>query len=100
MIPEMFQAKGTFWRGNIHTHSDRSDGVLTPEEVCRRYQAEGYDFLALTDHFVGLFNYPITKTNRRVSKQTSGTDYKSLVSGPFRKYYWAFFRSSKAIHIP
>ena len=62
MIPEMFQAKGTFWRGNIHTHSDRSDGVLTPEEICRRYQAEGYDFLALTDHFVGLFNYPITDT--------------------------------------
>ena len=53
---------GRFWRGNLHTHSDISDGVLTPEEVCRRYRDEGYDFLALTDHFVGSFGYPIVDT--------------------------------------
>ena len=57
-----FTAPGTFWRGNLHTHSTRSDGVLAPEEVCRRYRAEGYDFLALTDHFVGLWGYPIVDT--------------------------------------
>ena len=59
---DAFTAPGRFWRGNLHTHSTNSDGVLAPEEVCRRYAAEGYDFLALTDHFVGLFNYPITDT--------------------------------------
>jgi hypothetical protein len=57
-----FTAAGRFWRGNLHTHSTRSDGVLAPEEVCRRYQAEGYDFLALTDHFVGIYGYPIVDT--------------------------------------
>jgi hypothetical protein len=57
-----FTASGRFWRGNLHTHSTRSDGVLSPEEVCRRYRAEGYDFLALTDHFVGSFGYPIVDT--------------------------------------
>ncbi len=57
-----FSAPGRFWRGNLHTHSTRSDGVLSPEEVCRRYAAEGYDFLALTDHFVGLWSYPIVDT--------------------------------------
>jgi len=57
-----FTAPGRFWRGNLHTHSTRSDGVLSPEEVCRRYQAEGYDFLALTDHFIGIYNYPIVDT--------------------------------------
>jgi hypothetical protein len=57
-----FAAPGRFWRGNLHTHSDRSDGVLPPEEVCRRYRAEGYDFLALTDHFVGSYGYPIVDT--------------------------------------
>jgi len=57
-----FTAPGRFWRGNLHTHSTRSDGVLTPEEVCRRYAAEGYDFLALTDHFVGIWGYPIVDT--------------------------------------
>ncbi|MGL5010699.1 MAG: phosphotransferase, partial [Paracoccaceae bacterium] len=34
--PEVFRAKGRFWRGNLHTHSTRSDGILAPEEVCRR----------------------------------------------------------------
>lgn len=57
-----FTAAGRFWRGNLHTHSNRSDGVLSPEEVCRRYRAEGYDFIALTDHFVGLWDYPIVDT--------------------------------------
>ncbi|MBL4768328.1 MAG: CehA/McbA family metallohydrolase [Rhodobacteraceae bacterium] len=59
----MFTAPGSFWRGNLHTHSTRSDGALDPGEVCRRYKAEGYDFIALTDHFVGLFDYPITDTS-------------------------------------
>ncbi len=53
---------GRFWRGNLHTHSTVSDGVLAPEEVCRRYRDEGYDFLSLTDHFVGAFGYPIVDT--------------------------------------
>lgn len=57
-----FTAPGRFWRGNLHTHSDRSDGVLTPKEVCRRYRAEGYDFIALTDHFIGQYDYPIVDT--------------------------------------
>ena len=57
-----FTAPGRFWRGNLHTHSTRSDGVLDPAEVCRRYKAEGYDFLALTDHFIGHYGYPIVDT--------------------------------------
>jgi hypothetical protein len=57
-----WDAPGRFWRGNLHTHSTLSDGVLSPEEVCRRYRDEGYDFLALTDHFVGRFGYPIADT--------------------------------------
>ncbi len=57
-----FTNPGRFWRGNLHTHSTRSDGVLAPAEVCRRYRAEGYDFLALTDHFIGSYDYPIVDT--------------------------------------
>lgn len=60
--PIAFTAPGRFWRGNLHTHSTRSDGVLDPSEVCRRYRAEGYDFLALTDHFIGTYGYPIVDT--------------------------------------
>ncbi len=61
-MTDAFTAPGRFWRGNLHTHSTNSDGVLPPEEVCRRYRAEGYDFLALTDHFIGTFKYPISDT--------------------------------------
>ncbi|QYK40618.1 MAG: CehA/McbA family metallohydrolase [Paracoccaceae bacterium] len=57
-----FAAPGRFWKGNLHTHSTRSDGVISPEEVCRRYREQGYDFLALTDHFVGAYGYPIVDT--------------------------------------
>ena len=60
MRVDPFSAPGKFWRGNIHTHSNRSDGVLDPAEVARRYQVEGYDFLAMTDHFLGLYDYPLT----------------------------------------
>ncbi|MFD1510602.1 PHP domain-containing protein [Lacimonas salitolerans] len=59
---DIFDLPGRFWRGNLHTHSTRSDGALDPAEVCRRYKAEGYDFIALTDHFVGCFGYPIVDT--------------------------------------
>lgn len=59
---EAFTAPGRFFRGNLHCHSTLSDGVLDPAEVCRRYAAEGYDFLALTDHFVGLYGYPVADT--------------------------------------
>lgn len=59
-----FSAPGRFWRGNLHTHSNLSDGCLSLDEVCRRYAAEGYDFLSLTEHFVGRFGYPIADTRR------------------------------------
>ena len=59
---DIFNLPGRFWRGNLHTHSTHSDGALDPAEVCRRYKAEGYDFIALTDHFVGRFGYPIVDT--------------------------------------
>lgn len=57
-----FAAPGHFYRGNIHTHSTRSDGVRSPEEVCRAYREGGYDFLCLSDHFVPHFDFPIVDT--------------------------------------
>jgi predicted metal-dependent phosphoesterase TrpH len=61
-MTEFFSAPGQFFRGNLHMHSTNSDGALSPEEVCRRYRDEGYDFVALTDHFIGRYGYPITDT--------------------------------------
>jgi hypothetical protein len=62
MGTEAFAAPGTFWRGNIHTHSNRSDGKLQPDEVCRRYREAGYDFLCLSDHFLPKYGFPIVDT--------------------------------------
>lgn len=62
MAFEVFDKPGQFWRGNLHTHSTRSDGALAPEEVSRRYRAMGYDFYALTDHFLEHYDFPMTDT--------------------------------------
>ena len=58
-----FAKPGRFYRGNLHTHSTHSDGRLTPEAVCNFYREMGYDFLAITDHFMSQFHYPITDTS-------------------------------------
>lgn len=42
----------TFQRGNIHTHTTRSDGRQSPEEVAAWYRDHGYQFLVLSDHDV------------------------------------------------
>lgn len=47
-----FDKPGQFYRGNLHTHSDRSDGKRTPEQVVNDYKSRGYDFISLTDHFL------------------------------------------------
>lgn len=57
-----FDKPGKFYRGNLHTHSTLSDGKLAPETVCKVYQDAGYDFIALTDHFMQQFNYPVADT--------------------------------------
>ena len=57
-----FDQPGRFYRGNLHTHSNRSDGGLPPEEVVASYRERGYDFVALTDHFLERYDFPITDT--------------------------------------
>ena len=38
------------YKANLHCHSNRSDGKLSPEELKALYKANGYDILAITDH--------------------------------------------------
>lgn len=57
-----FDKPGRFWKGNLHTHSTKSDGSLSPEAVCQYYEALGYDFLSITDHFIDRYGFPITDT--------------------------------------
>jgi hypothetical protein len=83
-MTDAFTAPGRFWRGNLHTHSTRSDGVLSPEEVCRRYRDEGYDFLALTDHFIGAYGFPIVDTKPFRTNRFTTILGAELHSGPMQ----------------
>lgn len=61
MSLEAFSRPGRFWKGNLHTHTDRSDGLLAPAEVCVAYRRAGYDFLCLSDHFLARYGWPVTE---------------------------------------
>lgn len=50
-----FEGNRRMLKGGLHCHTTRSDGDGTPEEVIRLHRANGYDFLALTDHRI--YNY-------------------------------------------
>lgn len=57
-----FDKPGRFYRGNIHTHSTRSDGQRAVEDVIAAYRDHGYDFLAITDHLLEQYGYPVVDT--------------------------------------
>ena len=44
--------EGVWLRGNLHMHTTRSDGRVSVEEAIARYERAGYDFIAVTDHWV------------------------------------------------
>jgi hypothetical protein len=47
-----FSLPGRWFKGNLHTHTTQSDGDRTPEQAIAWYREHGYDFLAITDHWV------------------------------------------------
>jgi histidinol phosphatase-like PHP family hydrolase len=62
MRPAAFERDGRFFRGNLHTHSDRSDGAAPPEQVIAEYRRAGYDFLVVTDHYEARWGWTVTDT--------------------------------------
>ena len=57
-----FAMPGRFWRGNLHTHTTMSDGNLEPAETVAWYRDNGYDFVAISDHYVRRFAPCVTDT--------------------------------------
>ena len=45
-----FRTNGEWFKGNLHTHSINSDGILTPWQLSYLYKSNGYDFISITDH--------------------------------------------------
>jgi hypothetical protein len=51
MLPENpFKAEGKWYKGNLHTHTNNSDGAWSPNRVVDDYISNGYDFIFITDH--------------------------------------------------
>jgi len=46
----IFNPTPGWYAGDFHAHTNFSDGVLSPDELVALAQAEGLDFLAITDH--------------------------------------------------
>ena len=70
----VFSAPGRFWRGNLHTHSNLSDGALALDDVVSRYKNAGYDFVQMSEHFIEHFNWPIADT-----RKLRGNDFTTII---------------------
>ena len=70
-----FSVPGQFYKGNLHTHCTASDGLLEAAEVARRYRERGYDFIALSDHFMECYGYPVTD-----SRDLRSDDFTTLIA--------------------
>ena len=81
---------GRFWRGNLHCHSDRSDGLCGPDEVVAAYRDAGYDFIALSDHFEERYGWRVTDTRGLRAPGFTTILAAELSSGPWRERttYW------------
>lgn len=45
-----YDCSGRWFKGNLHLHTDRSDGGFSVEDACDFYADRGYDFISITDH--------------------------------------------------
>jgi hypothetical protein len=81
---------GRFFRGNLHCHSNRSDGLRSPEEVVAAYRRAGYDFVCLSDHFEAEYGWQITDTRPLRDENFTTILGAELSSAPWeeRSAYW------------
>lgn len=47
---KIFPEDQNWYKGNLHTHTNCSDGEVSPEDALALYKANGYSFVAITDH--------------------------------------------------
>lgn len=64
-----------WYKGNIHTHTNESDGDAPPHKVVSWYRRHGYDFLVLSDHnHLTLLDYGQQKRRFRKSLMIPGEE--------------------------
>ena len=52
-----------YYKANLHTHTDISDGRFTPEEIKAMYREKGYNIIAFTDHEVCINHSDLNETD-------------------------------------
>jgi hypothetical protein len=77
--------EGRFFRGNLHCHSNRSDGLRSPEEVVGAYREAGYDFVCLSDHFEAEYGWRITDTRHLHNENFTTILGAELSSAPWEQ---------------
>lgn len=45
-----FSGEGQWYKGNLHSHTTVSDGMLSPDEAVALYKKQGYNFLSISEH--------------------------------------------------
>ena len=67
---------------NLHTHTTRSDGAKTPEEISDLSKKAGYDVIAITDHWNhnSLFQQPHLRQALDVPNRRPCKDMDFIVS--------------------
>lgn len=48
LLPDLYKKKA--YKGDLHVHTNRSDGKEEPAVVVANYRKAGFDFMAITDH--------------------------------------------------
>jgi hypothetical protein len=81
---------GRFFRGNLHCHSDLSDGRRSPTAVVTAYREAGYDFIALSNHFEAEYGWRVTDTRAMRGEPFTTILGAELSSGPWDEHdtYW------------
>lgn len=82
--------EGRYFRGNLHCHSNQSDGSREPEEVASAYRDAGYDFIVLSDHFEAEYGWRVTDTRPLRDEGFTTIVGAELSSAPWveRNAYW------------
>lgn len=92
LLPE----EGTFFKANLHAHTNISDGNYSPEEVKRLYKEQGYAVVAYTDHDIfvphnDLCDKDFLALNAHEAEITEPKD----CNGKFKKTYHLNFYAKK-----
>lgn len=79
-ISNSWQTKANQYQGQLHCHSTRSDGTLTPDLVISTYTNLGYDFICISDHDVIVDTFSITIMQIPGIEETPTYDHINMIN--------------------